>query len=725
MMHFHGRAPLALLAGFAWIAVTLPAPTRARAAATPADSVKLAQHAPDKYEVLVSATRRSADPIGVPNGAAVVSGEDLRRRGARTVADALQDVVGLDTGDGSDGGLRMANIGMWGLKEFDALLVTLDGVPVGGPFNPSLTQLDVNDVDRVEIVKGPQGTLYGVAGFAGMVQMFSRRDEAEHGHVTVGGGSFSDLDANAGFSRTFSNGLGARLSGLTRRADGWQDRTGHALDRGALSLTKDVGKLGTTLSLFGYRDDQRWGTPMPYDPDGGAPLPGFQVDRNYAVSGAHIEHRVFSAVLSGGLPLDDANRLESSVSYTRDNQVSLTSFPADFAGGDTVGSAGVELHPHETTFYADAHVLSHFAAAGAHELVGGAAITWGRTTADGIGFDFDQLLSDPASIPGVGAVPVGDHRSFEDRRTFVGVYAHDAWTPRPRVTIAGGGRYDNTSEKLNAFGQEVGFPAVTTTDEQTNGAWSGDLSGLVRLAPSGSSDTEAINAFLNWKSSFKPAAPNLTEAEAAEILDPERSHSVEGGLKLRSLSRQVELEFSMFQMDFSNMVISTLDAGSNPVLMNGGTQRFKGEEINAALSPRALKGVTLRLGYAHHDARFVRFTFVDPDGVFQDVSGNRLEMTPADLWNARLDYRSPGGLAVWGAVRHQGDRALDRDNIATLPAFEEYDAGASYAFKRYSIGVTGRNLGEDRHLVTESEVGDAQFYVAAPARVTAQLSAQF
>ena len=172
MTHSHGRAPLALLAGITWIAVTLPAPTPARAAETPPDSAKVAQHAPNKYEVLVSATRRSADPINVPNGASVVSGQDLRQRGAHTVADALEDVVGLDTGDGSDGGLRMANIGMWGLKEFDALLVTLDGVPVGGPFNPSLTQLNVNDIDRVEIVNGPQGTLYGVSGFAGMVQMF-------------------------------------------------------------------------------------------------------------------------------------------------------------------------------------------------------------------------------------------------------------------------------------------------------------------------------------------------------------------------------------------------------------------------------------------------------------------------------------------------------------------------------------------------------------------------
>ena len=87
----------------------------------------------------------------------------------------------------------------------------------------------------------------------------------------------------------------------------------------------------------------------------------------------------------------------------------------------------------------------------------GAAITWGRTTASGIGFDFDELLSDQGqNTPDWQAIPVGDHRSFEDTRTFFGVYAHDEWTPARAFTISGGGRCDHAHEKLHAFGQEVG-----------------------------------------------------------------------------------------------------------------------------------------------------------------------------------------------------------------------------------------------------------------------------
>ena len=711
------RATLTILM-LAGLALTRAIPARG----DEADSVRVMKHQPTKYQVVVSATRTAMDPAEVPNAASVVSGADLRRRGAHTLADALQDVVGLDTGDGSDNGMRLPNLGLWGLKEFDALLITIDGVPVGGPFKPSLSEIDVGDIDRIEIVKGPQGSLYGVSGFAGMVQVFSRRDEAGHGHLSVGGGSFAEKRAEAGIQQTFAGGLRARLTGSTERADGWQDRTGHELDRGGLSLAQEFGRSRLDLDLFGDRDNQKWGTPLPFD--SGAPLPGFERDRNYAVLGARIEHRVFGAASHLTIPLVEGRRIEGTLGYTRDQQTSLRSFPMDFPNPDTAGSAGVLLTPLETTVYGDAHLVSDFRLGGKHEFVGGSAITWGRTTASGIGFDFDQALANPATVPGVEEVPVGDHRSFEDRRTFLGVYAHDAWTPRERLTLAGGGRYDNADEKLHAFGQEVGGPAATTDDAKTTGAWSGDLSALIRLAPTGSS-SDVVNLYGNWKSSFKPAAPNLTEAENARILEPERSHSIEGGIKLRGFARQIELNASMFQMDFHNMVVANLDSLGNPVQLNAGHERFKGQEVDVTLSPGALPGLSIAAGFAHHDARFVQFTFVTPAGLFRNVSGKRLELVPRDLWNARIAWHAPIGVGIWGAVRHQGERPFNRRNTFFAPSFDEYDAGASYDFGRGQITVTGRNLGDDRHVVSESDIGDSQFYVAPPARMSAQLTVHF
>ncbi len=669
-------------------------------------------------EVVVSATKSPRNPVNVPNATAVVSGAELRRRGTQTVADALQDVVGLDTGGGSDNGSRLPNLGLWGLKEFDAMLVTLDGVPVGGPFNPSLSQLPVNDLDRIEIVKGPQGTLYGVSAFAGMIQAFSRVDEARSGHLTLGGGSFSDVNGTGGMQWRLEQNHVLRLSGTGLHSDGWQDRTGNQVERGDLNLTSRLGPGTIGVNAFAFRDQQRWGTPLPFE--GGVRVEEFAVDRNYAVRGAKLEHRVFGAITQADFPLAHGVKLQNTLSFTQDHQTSIRSFLGAVTGG-TVASEGVSIEPKESSFYEDAHLVLNLHAAGQHELIGGGALTWGRTKARGIGFDFDQSLAGYPDIPSLGQIPVGDHRSFNDRRTFAGAYLHDDWTPVERLTLGGGGRYDDVSEKLSASGEEVGGPLVLTSDSKTSRAWSGDASVLVRTAPK-LDWLQAANWYVNYKSSFKPAAPNLTEAENAEILEPEWTHSVEGGFKGRALD-QFALDVSVFQMDFQNMVVA-IDQGGTPGLTNAGRERFKGYEAEGRWSPRLLREASLLAGYAHHDARFVQFVS-DEGGTLLDVSGNRLEQVPEEMFNARAEYAPARGLGGFVAARYRGKRFFARDNAETLAPYTEWDAGATLGWGPALLVVTGRNLGDDRHVVTESEIGPDQVYLAPPRRFAAQVTYQF
>ena len=685
------------------------------------------KHPPEKYEVVVSATRTAKDLAQVANAAVVVRGDELRRRGTRTVAEALQDVVGLDTGEGSDNGMRLPNLGLWGLKEFDALLVTIDGVPVGGPFNPELSQIPVEEIDRIEVVKGPQGTLYGVSGFAGMVQVFTREDESRRGHVDLGGGSFDDRHGAAAVQRDLGRGLAGRLWGSFQRTDGWQDRTGSDVDRGRLTLTQSAGRARVALTLDALRETQRWGTPLPFDQ--GQIIPGFEVDHNYAVRGARLDHHVLSATSRLTWPLEPRHRIENTLGVAQDRQVAVRSFlEPDLASGNDVPSEGIALRPRETTVYEDARLVSRFALSGAHELVTGAALTWGRTLAAGRGFDFDQDVADQGTIPEDGSIPAGDLRSFHDRRTFFGLYAHDEWTPTPAFSLSGGGRWDRTSEELDAEMQEQapGEPLEISDDSRETSAWSGDIAGLMRLVPqAGLGRLELANLYASWKSSFKPAAPNLSEAENASILDPERTHSVEVGLKTRALARQVALDLSWFDMTFDNLVVSTLSPDLEPLLVNAGRERFKGFETALTLAPDALDGLSLTLGYAHHDARFVRFTFVTPDGELRDVSGKKLELVPRDLFNAKLQAVTRAGVGGFAAVRHQGERPFNRRNTFFADAYTEWDAGLSYELHEWRVSVTGRNLGDDRHVVTESELGDSQFYIAPPRRFVAQASYAF
>jgi iron complex outermembrane receptor protein len=675
---------------------------------------------PRSEEVIVSATRGTEIETEIPGQATVIRGEDLRKENVHTLADALQDVVGLDTGIGSDNGARLPNVGLWGLKEFDALLFMVDGVPIGGPFNPSLSQIGIDDVDRIEIVKGPQGTLYGVSAFAGMIQVFTKGDSSGT-HASISGGSFSDGRVAASTNVPLGDAR-LKVSGNIERSKGWQDRTDFKDDRFGLRLDTPLagGKLWASFDWF--RNTQFFGSPLPVDPPTGETIPGFVVDKNYAVDGARLDHRVYALRTGFSRPLTSNVLLENTLSVTRDDQISVRTFVGEVEDNHAAAE-GVALYPKETSVYEDLHVNAGFEAAGRHRLVAGAALTWGRTTADGIGFDIDVQL-DPVVVPRLSDTPVGDNRSFHDRRTFVGFYLNDEWTPVKYLTITAGARYDHVSESLFAIGQEVGAPeADVSEDSRSDGQFSGGVSALVRLLPD-RKDTE-VNFYVSAKSAFKPAAPNLSEAEDARILDPERTRSGEIGLKTRFLDRQLSFDVSLFHMMFENLVVSIEGPDGNPELVNAGEERFQGMETEIGYRPKQLPGLALTAGYAHHDAKYKRFSFIDPDEGLLVADGQRLELTPRDLWNVKIAYRRETGPGGFVAVRHQNHRPFDKINEAYMDSFFEWDAGVSYALKNVRLSLVGRNLGDSRHYVAESEIGDAQLYVAPPRRFLAELTVDF
>jgi len=693
--------------------LALPASLLAQAPAKPAVAATM----------VVSATKISEDALDVAAPVSVISGDELRRRGAKTVADALQDVAGLDTGSGSDNGNRLANIGVWGLKEFDALLVTVDGVPAGGPFNPSLAQIPVEDIDRIEIVKGPQGTLYGVSAFAGMIQVFTRHPKESGGSLTLGGGSFSDKHGN--LSYVAANGdQTIHLFGTMGRNKGWQDGTDASSDRLSLGFTQRTkeGSVDVTASIL--RDTSYFGSPLPVD--GGQPVPGFEIDRNYAIGGGRLDHRVYSLASTVSQPLSANVRLENTLGLTRDEQISVRSF-IDTADAASATATGTALTPLETTLFDDARIVADFRAGGRHRLVAGIAYTSGKTTLEGTGFDFSLLTGPHPVVPTLDQVPVGDHRSAEDSRTFWGFYLNDEWTPFHSLTLTFGARYDRTSESLDATVAEVGAPAPNVAaDSRTDGKWSGGVAALVRIVDRPQASVlDALNVYVSAKSNLKPAAPNILEAESARILEPERARSGEVGLKTRWARGTLSFDVTFFHMSFENLVVSTAGPDGRPLLTNAGEERFQGMDAELVWALPKFEGWSLAAGYGHHDATYVNFSFLTPDGTLRVVDGMRLELVPRDLWNARVSYAPKAGLGIWGAVRHQGVRPLTRRNTFYTDSFYEWDAGASWEFSWGRVSLVGRNLGDDRHYTSDSEIGDSQFYVAPPRRFVGELTLKF
>ena len=274
---------------------------------------------------------------------------------------------------------------------------------------------------------------------------------------------------------------------------------------------------------------------------------------------------------------------------------------------------------------------------------------------------------------------------------------------------------------------ETGAPGPEGgSDERTDREWSGGVSAVFRIVDGKAKGfLNVLHLYVSAQSNFKPAAPNILEAEATTILEPERSRSGEAGLKARLFGGNVALEASLFHMSLENVVVSTLGPDGSPMLTNAGEERFQGFEGQVTWAPPKWKSFSLSAGYAHHDATYVCFSFLTPDGELRVVDGKRVELVPRDLWNAKVSWAPKTGIGLWGAVRHQGIRPYTRRNTDYAPAFYEWDAGVSWENEWLRLSFTGRNLGSDRHVVTESELGDAQFYLAPPRRYVGELTLRF
>ena len=194
-------------------------------------------------ELVVTPTRLPTPPDAVVSSVTVIAGDDLRARGVRFVQDALREVPGAAVVQvGSFGGV--SSMFLRG-GESDYVKVLIDGVPVnqsGGGFN--WANLTTDNVDRIEVLRGPGSVLYGSDAVSGVVQIFTRKGE---GGFAVEGG------AEAGTFGTL-NGHGGVLGG-TPRLSYSADASRFATD-GTYRFNNDYGNTALSGSLRGLPDSR-------------------------------------------------------------------------------------------------------------------------------------------------------------------------------------------------------------------------------------------------------------------------------------------------------------------------------------------------------------------------------------------------------------------------------------------------------------------------------------
>lgn len=155
-------------------------------------------------EKVVSASRTATSPVDAPSAITIITAEELRLSGATNLPDAMRRVPGLSI---LTMGAGNANLAIRGFNQriSNKLLVLVDGRSVyfdflGGTFFRTLS-IDIADIERIEVIRGPGSTLYGANAFGGVVNIITKAPGAEDGgQVRIRGGTAETLMGNVRFS---------------------------------------------------------------------------------------------------------------------------------------------------------------------------------------------------------------------------------------------------------------------------------------------------------------------------------------------------------------------------------------------------------------------------------------------------------------------------------------------------------------------------------------------
>src|SRR3954468_15075268 len=214
-------------------------------------------------ELVVTPTRLPTSPDAVVSSVTTISGEDLRAQGIRFVQDALREVSGASVVQGGSYG-AVSSLFLRG-GESDYVKVLVDGVPVnqpGGTYN--WANLTTDNVDRIEVLRGPGSVIYGSDAVTGVVQIFTRRGQ---GRLAVEG------SGEAGTFGTVNGHLGV-LGGTDRVS--YSANAGRLTTDGIYAFNNDYGNtvlsssVGATVdsrtnaSLTGRYSDARYHFPTDF-----------------------------------------------------------------------------------------------------------------------------------------------------------------------------------------------------------------------------------------------------------------------------------------------------------------------------------------------------------------------------------------------------------------------------------------------------------------------------
>ncbi len=675
-------------------------------------------------EIVVTSRKREESLQDVPLSVQAFAGVDLERNRIDNVEDLIGTVPGLSVSSNVlSPGKDFLNLVLRGVGSQSAGAPAV-GTFVDGAYVPALSfDVAFMDVERVEVLRGPQGTLFGRNTQGGALNIVLRRpDEESRGRVAFTFDEFETYRAQAAVSGPLSETVYGSIALDASSTDGYLKNT--VLDESADDQTRFAGRLALR-----YAPTESFEINLAIDGSQREGLDGFpgvtrgsedfEVRSDFQQDGEYENY-------GGALNVDWMIGSVDVKSITAFREVT-TFLPFDFDGSPERG-------PNVHDLQSEQSVLSQeLRASGSY----GENLNW---LVGAYIFKEDSLTDRAYELADVDAFPGGifiDKQIQDISRDGYALFADITWQLMDRMELSAGVRFSDESVDSEVTLDYTLPGIVTIVDAGTASISETNVSPTASLRYE---FTDEITGYARYARGYRAGGFPYAPASASTNIsfEAESSDNYEIGLKGNVLDNRLRFDISVFQVDISDQQLSTivfLNGDPNlPVASvgNAGKSRSKGFEVQMQARPAANFELSANIGLT--DAKYI--DYVDTVGLSR--AGEEFPYVPK--WTAQLgasytfDLGKTGDLTVGASYRYVDEilsgSGVDVDIQFPVDSYDIVDLKASLERGDWAFDVFVDNLAND---FVETRIFNAFFYaqprpfsiVLPPRRIGARISYRF
>lgn len=662
----------------------------------------------DSGDIIVTANRRAQNLQTVPIAVSVIDGTSLAKTRATMIDDLVSKTPNLQltstVGDNTPiFALRGVSMSDYSLNQASPVAVYYDQVYMG---NFALLGVAMYDLQRVEVLRGPQGTLYGKNATGGAVNLITNSAKLNEtsGYFNVGFGNYNRIDANGAINVPLGNKAAARFAFIYANADGWFENV--IPGKPDLAGVREYGLRG---SLYFEPSDS-----IRLTLRGSTSL---QNPTNYGIYATPVD------VVRPGL---SDRQIAANITDKRHAQNYTTSLTADFLASDDLTVTSItswaqgDLNFYEDTDGQAARILeipyTDHVTQIAQDLRLTSTFSGKFNFILGIYADQEKVYNsttlqmyadtDFDGIPGIDSgdcaagFPLGCYvtNQFDQLRKSFAIYTDATYALTDSWALVAGLRFTHDTGEQNgftsvAYGPDGGF--VVELIPPTDQSFSTDnLSGKIGINYT-TSNGDLIYASYNRGyrgQSFNAQA--FFDPSELSIAAPETLDAFEVGAKMRLADRRVTLNTAAFYYGYRNQQFISVDPiKATQLLINLPKSQIYG--LEAELNAWVSDALDLRasLGLLHTEVK---------DGFISgtDVAGNQLSNAPPVNFGLGFDWtvvdNKNGKIGLHGDLIYNASQYFEVKNIDRLqqPSYALLNAQITWesANGRFNASLWGKNL---------------------------------